>query len=189
MTAIEELQWPPAAGKGSDEAPDENEDELDRTRSIAPCPARFDIMLEGKLISEFDLPLGRVVIGRTQDNDLQIASKFVSRHHAQITTTPEVCLLEDLNSTNGVFIDSGRVKRHELVDGDVIHLGEHKLVYRDLRSGTSALRIIEDAAVVAAENAAGDAPENSGGDAARDAVEEAGYRPVFEQAASGGEAD
>ena len=42
-------------------------------------------------------------------------------------------VVEDLNSTNGVFIKSKRVKRQELVDGDVIQLGEHKLLYRDTR--------------------------------------------------------
>jgi pSer/pThr/pTyr-binding forkhead associated (FHA) protein len=38
-----------------------------------------------------------------------------------------------LNSTNGVFIRSKRVKQHVLADGDIIQLGEHKLIYRDMR--------------------------------------------------------
>jgi pSer/pThr/pTyr-binding forkhead associated (FHA) protein len=42
-------------------------------------------------------------------------------------------VLEDLNSTNGIFLLSKRVKHHVLRDGDVVQLGEHKLVYRDLR--------------------------------------------------------
>jgi pSer/pThr/pTyr-binding forkhead associated (FHA) protein len=42
-------------------------------------------------------------------------------------------VLEDLNSTNGVFLLSKRVKHHVLRDGDVVQLGEHKLVYHDLR--------------------------------------------------------
>ncbi|MGD8339300.1 MAG: AAA family ATPase [Gammaproteobacteria bacterium] len=169
MTAIEELQWPPAVGEGSEEQAqaeaDEADDDLGHTRSISPSPARFDVMLKGKVVSEFDLPLGRTVIGRTADNDLQIASKFVSRHHAQVTTTPESCTLEDLNSTNGIFIKSRRVKRHPLVEGDIIHLGEHKLVYRDLRSGTSAFKIVEDT------------------------PEECDEEEVFEQKVSGGDAD
>jgi pSer/pThr/pTyr-binding forkhead associated (FHA) protein len=76
---------------------------------------------------------GRAIIGRTADNDLQIRSKFVSRHHAQIITTAKNCVVEDLNSTNGIFVRSQRVKHHELAEGDIIQLGEHKLVYHDLR--------------------------------------------------------
>ena len=44
-------------------------------------------------------------------------------------------MLEDLNSTNGVFIRSQRVKHQALQDGDVIQIGEHKLLYRDMRGG------------------------------------------------------
>jgi general secretion pathway protein A len=51
-------------------------------------------------------------------------------------------VIEDLDSTNGVYVKSKRVKRHELVDGDVIQIGEHKLLYRDLRSST--LVVAED---------------------------------------------
>jgi pSer/pThr/pTyr-binding forkhead associated (FHA) protein len=79
------------------------------------------------------LPLGRAIIGRTPDNDLPIRSKFISRHHAQIVSDAEHSIVEDLNSTNGVFVKSKRVKHHELKDGDVIQLGEHKLLYRDMR--------------------------------------------------------
>ncbi len=35
-----------------------------------------------------------------------------------------------------MFVDSQRIKHHELRDGDVIQLGEHSLVYRDLREST-----------------------------------------------------
>jgi pSer/pThr/pTyr-binding forkhead associated (FHA) protein len=76
---------------------------------------------------------GRAIIGRTADNDLQIRSKFVSRHHAQIITTRENCVVEDLNSTNGIFVRSQRVKHHELSEGDIVQLGEHELLYHDLR--------------------------------------------------------
>jgi pSer/pThr/pTyr-binding forkhead associated (FHA) protein len=53
-------------------------------------------------------------------------------------------VLEDLNSTNGVFIKSKRVKHHDLADGDVIQLGEHKLLYRDLRKTHGEKDAFED---------------------------------------------
>ncbi len=86
----------------------------------------------------------RAIIGRTPDNDLQIRSKFISRHHAQIMSDAEQSVLEDLNSTNGVFVKGKRVKHHELKDGDMIQLGEHKLLYRDLRRKLVAVVDDED---------------------------------------------
>jgi pSer/pThr/pTyr-binding forkhead associated (FHA) protein len=77
---------------------------------------------------------GRLVIGRTPDNDLQIDSKFISRHHCQIVTQPDSCLIEDLNSTNGIFVQSKRVRRHNLNDGDVVQVGQHEIMYIDERS-------------------------------------------------------
>jgi len=78
-----------------------------------------------------DVPLvqGRIILGRTEDNDLQIDSKFVSRHHAQIVTYGDESIVEDLNSTNGVYFRGKRVTKHELSHGDVIIIGEHELMY------------------------------------------------------------
>jgi type II secretory pathway predicted ATPase ExeA len=109
--------------------------EAEHSRIIGPlAPARFDVHFKDQYITEFDLPLGRAVVGRTGDNDLQIRSRFVSRHHIQINTDNEQTTVEDLNSTNGMLIEGKRVQYRALADGDVIQLGEHKLVYRDLRA-------------------------------------------------------
>ncbi len=94
---------------------------------------RIEVLFRDQFVAEFPLSLGRAIIGRTPDNDLQIRSKFVSRHHAQIVSDGSISVVEDLNSTNGVFVKSKRVKSQALVDGDVIQLGEHKLLYRDTR--------------------------------------------------------
>jgi len=57
----------------------------------------------------------------------------VSRHHCQIVTTANSCFIEDLNSTNGIFVKSKRVRSHYLNDGDVVVLGKHELIYVDER--------------------------------------------------------
>jgi pSer/pThr/pTyr-binding forkhead associated (FHA) protein len=72
---------------------------------------------------------GRIILGRTGDNDLQIESKFVSRHHAQVVTYGEESIVEDLNSTNGVYVRGQRVTKHQLQHGDVFIIGEHELMY------------------------------------------------------------
>jgi type II secretory pathway predicted ATPase ExeA len=103
-------------------------------RLRVPAPqARFDVLFKDQHVTEYALPHGRAVVGRTGDNDLQIRSRFISRHHMQIVTDNEKTVVEDLNSTNGMVIDGKRTQYRVMVDGDVIQLGEHKLVYRDLR--------------------------------------------------------
>ena len=53
--------------------------------------AAFLLASEGKTVMERELKPGRLVIGRTADNDLQIDSKFISRHHCQIVTQADSC--------------------------------------------------------------------------------------------------
>ena len=95
---------------------------------------RILLASEGKTVIERELKPGRLVIGRTPDNDLQIDSKFISRHHCQIVTQVDACVIEDLNSTNGIYVQSKRVRRHNLNDGDVVQVGQHEIMYIDERS-------------------------------------------------------
>jgi general secretion pathway protein A len=96
--------------------------------------ARIFVAHEGETFLERELKPGRVVIGRTAENDIQIDSAFVSRHHCQITTRNETCMIEDLNSTNGIFVQSKRVRKYNLNDGDVVQIGKHEIMYIDERT-------------------------------------------------------
>jgi hypothetical protein len=95
--------------------------------------AEVEIRADGQSLSVHSLPKGRVVIGRSPENEIYIRSKFMSRYHAQLVSDENGSLIEDLNSTNGVFVQDQQVKRHRLRHGDVVSLGVHQLVYRDLR--------------------------------------------------------
>ncbi|MEZ5500368.1 MAG: AAA family ATPase [Steroidobacteraceae bacterium] len=95
--------------------------------------ARLQLSTEGAFVSELSLGVGRKIVGRTADNDLQIDSRFISRHHCQIITTETACVIEDLNSTNGIFVKEKRVRRCNLNDGDVVTIGRHELTYFDER--------------------------------------------------------
>jgi pSer/pThr/pTyr-binding forkhead associated (FHA) protein len=95
---------------------------------------RILVASAGKTLMERELKAGRLVVGRTPDNDLQIDSKFISRHHCHIVTHADSCLIEDLNSTNGIYMQSKRVRRHNLNDGDVVQVGQHEIMYIDERS-------------------------------------------------------
>jgi general secretion pathway protein A len=102
--------------------------------------AKIVVASEGKTIGELPLRIGRVVIGRTPDNELQIDNRFVSRHHCQIVTQEDGCYIEDLNSTNGIVVKAKRVRRHHLNDGDVVTIGKHDLIYIDERPHAAGAR-------------------------------------------------
>jgi pSer/pThr/pTyr-binding forkhead associated (FHA) protein len=97
---------------------------------MQPPVGRLVLSLRGAVVTESLLAPGRFVIGRTGDNDLQIDSKFVSRHHAQIVTTRDGSSIEDLNSTNGIFVRGRRIRRSKLIEGDVVKIGVHELIYQ-----------------------------------------------------------
>ncbi|MDY6945960.1 MAG: AAA family ATPase [Pseudomonadota bacterium] len=98
---------------------------------------RILVGVNGQTIAERELTPGRFVIGRTPDNDLQIDSKYISRHHAQIITSIHTSVLEDLNSTNGIYVRAKRVRRRMLNDGDVVQIGQHEIMYFDERTNRS----------------------------------------------------
>jgi general secretion pathway protein A len=93
----------------------------------------IEVRSEGESLGQHFFGPGRVIVGRSPDNEIYIQSKFVSRHHAQLTNDDSGCTIEDLNSTNGVYVGEERVKKYRLKDGDVVSLGIHELVYSDLR--------------------------------------------------------
>jgi type II secretory pathway predicted ATPase ExeA len=106
---------------------------------------RILVGFNGQTIAERELTPGRFIIGRTPDNDLQIDSKYISRHHAQIITSAHTSVVEDLNSTNGIYVRAKRVRRRILNDGDVVHIGQHEIMYFDERMARSRAQQIETA--------------------------------------------
>jgi len=134
-TAIRELQWVEfASSTNRMPAPSIQPAHAPVQKSTGQAVGRILLASEGKTVIERELKPGRLVIGRTPDNDLQIDSKFISRHHCQIVTQPDACLIEDLNSTNGIYVQSKRVRRYNLNDGDVVQVGQHEIMYIDERA-------------------------------------------------------
>jgi type II secretory pathway predicted ATPase ExeA len=132
--AITELQWVEFASRTNRLRVLPNMEHMAPQSESAHVVGRILLASEGKTVGERELKPGRLVIGRTSDNDLQIDSKFISRHHCQIVTQQDSCLIEDLNSTNGIFVQSKRVRRHNLNDGDVVQVGQHEIMYIDERA-------------------------------------------------------
>lgn len=68
-----------------------------------------------------------VSIGRNVNNDIQIDNLSVSKNHAQITRDKDSYRVEDLNSTNGTYLNEKMVSKAELKHKDVITVGKHTL--------------------------------------------------------------
>src|SRR5271166_5578127 len=131
--AIHELQWSESNSHTNRMHLAGNLEHTLPSTGTGQVVGRILVAHEGKNIVERELRPGRLVIGRTPENDLQIDSKFISRHHCQIVTQIDSCVIEDLNSTNGIYVQSKRVRRHNLNDGDVVTVGQHELMYLDER--------------------------------------------------------
>jgi general secretion pathway protein A len=126
QSAVGELQWVEFAARTHTHLQTAMED----TAPHAQLPVgRLVLSHKGTRISETFLTPGRIFIGRTSDNELQVDSKFVSRHHAQVITTVDGSVIEDLNSTNGVYLQGKCVRRHRLASGDIVKLGVHEIAY------------------------------------------------------------
>jgi len=91
-------------------------------------PARVLIRTDGN--TDFVHVLGRRTrIGRGSDNELVLDTKHVSRYHAVLLAGPAHTSIEDLNSTNGVFVNGKRVARQVLKDGDKVTIGRTQFRY------------------------------------------------------------
>ncbi len=74
---------------------------------------------------------GPFQIGRSSKNDLPIDQESVSRHHARITTQGRGHAIEDLDSTNGTYVNDDKIGRERRVlrDGDQIRVGRSILKF------------------------------------------------------------
>jgi len=71
----------------------------------------------------------KMTIGRKPDNDICINNLAISSYHTQIITVLDSSFLEDLNSTNGTYVNARLVKQHALEDGDLIDIGNYRIRY------------------------------------------------------------
>ena len=85
----------------------------------------------GKLIQHYLISRRKVLIGRAPHNDIVLDSKWVSRHHAIIVCKDNGATLVDINSTNGMTINSRAVRQGALTHNDVVVIGEFRIKYRN----------------------------------------------------------
>ncbi len=91
------------------------------------------VIQEQTPIETIQLAAGAVSIGRAPDNDVHVDDITLSAHHARIYTYFDTSYIEDVGSTNGVYLNGKRVQKHLLHPGDVVQLGKTQLRVEDER--------------------------------------------------------
>ncbi len=89
--------------------------------------ARLILSLDTQVMAEYNMNKERYTVGRLPDNDIRIDNSAVSGHHSLIINILNDSFLEDLNSTNGTYVNGKLIKKHALQHGDVITVGHHQL--------------------------------------------------------------
>ena len=93
----------------------------------APAPARLVVLSTELAGMEFMLGRASVVIGRTDENDVQLNHRSISRHHAKVVRDGDRYTIVDLQSANGVRVNGDDYERIELNPGDIVELGHVKM--------------------------------------------------------------
>ena len=89
------------------------------------------VSMDDVVIKEVQLSKDRTVLGRRPFNDIVLDNLAVSGEHAVFKMLGNDVVLEDLNSTNGTYLNGKAVKRQLLLDNDTIDIGKYKIKYTD----------------------------------------------------------
>jgi hypothetical protein len=93
------------------------------------------VSLDGVVIKEVQITKDKTTLGRRPYNDIVIDNLAVSGEHAVLQMTGAEVFIEDLNSTNGTYINGKAVKKQLLSHNDTVEIGKYKIKYL-LEDGT-----------------------------------------------------
>jgi pSer/pThr/pTyr-binding forkhead associated (FHA) protein len=110
--------------------------------------ARLILSLDNQVLAEYNMSKERYTVGRLPDNDVRIDNPAVSGHHSLIINILNDSFLEDLNSTNGTYVNGKLIKKHALQHGDVITIGHHQLRFADEQTGDNEQDVFEKTMVI-----------------------------------------
>lgn len=91
--------------------------------------AKLVLSFNGNTVKDYELDKNTLTIGRKPENDIHIDNLNVSGHHAKIFTILNDSFIEDLDSTNGTFVNGNKIVKHALQNGESIVIGQFKLKY------------------------------------------------------------
>ena len=87
------------------------------------------VSIDGVVIKEVQLTKDRTTLGRRPYNDIVIDNLAVSGEHAVLQMSGNEVYLEDLNSTNGTYVNGKAAKKQQLQNGDTIEVGKYKIKF------------------------------------------------------------
>ncbi|MDP3701012.1 MAG: FHA domain-containing protein [Hylemonella sp.] len=87
------------------------------------------VSIDGVVIKEVQLTKERTTLGRRPYNDVVIDNLAVSGEHVSLQMSGSEVMLEDLNSTNGTYVNGKAVKKQPLQNGDTIEVGKYKIKF------------------------------------------------------------
>ena len=93
------------------------------------------VSLDGVVIKEVQITKDKTTLGRRPYNDIVIDNLAVSGEHAVLQMVGSDVFIEDLNSTNGTYINGKAVKKQLLTHNDTVEIGKYKIKYL-LEDGT-----------------------------------------------------
>src|SRR5215207_5289385 len=93
------------------------------------------VSIDGVVIKEVQLTKDRTTLGRRPYNDIVIDNLAVSGEHAVLQLTGNEVYLEDLNSTNGTYVNGKAVKKQLLQNSDTVEVGKYKIKYINEAAG------------------------------------------------------
>jgi pSer/pThr/pTyr-binding forkhead associated (FHA) protein len=87
------------------------------------------VSLDGVVIKEVQITKDKTTLGRRPYNDIVIDNLAVSGEHAVLQMVGADVFIEDLNSTNGTYINGKAVKKQLLAHNDTVEIGKYKIKY------------------------------------------------------------
>ena len=93
------------------------------------------ISIDGVVVKEVQLTKDRTTLGRRPYNDVVIDNLAVSGEHAVLQMSGADVHIEDLNSTNGTYVNGKAVKKQLLKHNDTIEVGKHKIKFLNEQAG------------------------------------------------------
>jgi pSer/pThr/pTyr-binding forkhead associated (FHA) protein len=114
------------------------------------------VSIDGVVIKEVQLTKDRTTLGRRPYNDIVIDNLAVSGEHAVMQMSGSDVSLEDLNSTNGTYVNGKAIKKQQLQNGDTIEIGKYKIkfVHEGAADNYEKTMVINAGAVVSPGEAA-----------------------------------
>jgi pSer/pThr/pTyr-binding forkhead associated (FHA) protein len=95
------------------------------------------VSIDGVVIKEVQLTKDRTTLGRRPYNDIVIDNLAVSGEHAVLQMTGNEVYMEDLNSTNGTYVNGKAVKKQLLQNNDTVEIGKYKIKYMNEAAAAS----------------------------------------------------